>query len=34
MYTPKQRETVKEMSNWLDKMKWDIMMLKRNRIIE
>ena len=24
MYTPKQRETVKEMSNWLDKMKWDI----------
>ena len=24
MYTHKQRETVKEMSNWLDKMKWDI----------
>jgi len=24
MYTPKQRETVKEMSNWLGKTNWDI----------
>ena len=24
MYTPKQRETVKEMSNWLAKTNWDI----------
>ena len=24
MYTPKQRETVKEMSNWLGSMSWDI----------